>query len=667
MASNSHDRITPQFLQWLHNVITPEYTDPRRTYSDVIQALRVIPTLSPRTDVYTHENGRSQLLLCLYGTLPAKFRGAVYNIPVLLWIPYQYPLQPPITFVNPSRDMLIRPGNHVDGNGRCYHPYLSGWESYFDKSNIADLCDVLKGVFGREPPVYAKSAQQQQQQQQPPAPPPVPPLPAEFSSREGVAQTTPTPATAAQSAPPPTPGGTQVPPPKPPLPKELAPVPLPTPQPSQQASPVPPPPPPKPVQAPAQQHEHSRSSSLPGGARAQTASPPPLPPAPHRAQHSHTQTPPPAPAGAVTGPAPPPVPPVPPRPSSVPYTSHYAQPPSISAPPRAQGHGGAYQQRPVSMQYHPPPSTTSPPSARYALDALGGPPPPPLPSTSPRQSPLPPPPPAPHPVSRPQSYIGPNTQLHIPSPLQPAPPPPPVPPPPVPPPPVPPQSHAPSPPTQPKPKPPIPDLMDAPDTDLLLPAPTATLPGTSPIPPPLPPNPQKDHLISTISSHLHTLALAHHTKSTTALTHASAQHSALLRAQSALAQEQTDLLRLLELADSNMSILTERISAADSLIRDVAPVSTTITTTTTTTTPKYPLPDIDKVVCVPTVVLNQLYDLVTEDMAIEDTIYVLGKALDREKVGLEQFLKHVRMLAREQFLLRATVRKIVKGVGLEEG
>lgn len=85
--------------------------------------------------------------------------------------------------------------------------------------------------------------------------------------------------------------------------------------------------------------------------------------------------------------------------------------------------------------------------------------------------------------------------------------------------------------------------------------------------------------------------------------------------------------------------------------------------------------------------LFRLYDLVTEDMAIEDTIYVLGKALDRERISLDVFLKvpyplnlqlgdakkltgheklqHTRTLAREQFLLRALVKKITRQIGIE--
>lgn len=50
-----------------------------------------------------------------------------------------------MAFVNPSRGMGIRPGNHVDGNGRCYHPYLTGWAGYFDVGARSDfvMCDCV--------------------------------------------------------------------------------------------------------------------------------------------------------------------------------------------------------------------------------------------------------------------------------------------------------------------------------------------------------------------------------------------------------------------------------------------------------------------------------------------------------------------------------------------
>ena len=43
----------------------------------------------------------------------------------------------------------MRPGNHVDGNGRCYHPYLAGWEKYFDVGAPGEVWeDSADGVWG---------------------------------------------------------------------------------------------------------------------------------------------------------------------------------------------------------------------------------------------------------------------------------------------------------------------------------------------------------------------------------------------------------------------------------------------------------------------------------------------------------------------------------------
>jgi len=38
--------------------------------------------------------------------------------------------------VTPAKDMLVRPGQHVSGDGRIYHPYLAQWEKYWDVSLI---------------------------------------------------------------------------------------------------------------------------------------------------------------------------------------------------------------------------------------------------------------------------------------------------------------------------------------------------------------------------------------------------------------------------------------------------------------------------------------------------------------------------------------------------
>ncbi len=78
-------------------------------------------------------------------------------------------------------------------------------------------------------------------------------------------------------------------------------------------------------------------------------------------------------------------------------------------------------------------------------------------------------------------------------------------------------------------------------------------------------------------------------------------------------------------------------------------------------------PGVDEVLVAPTVVGGQLYELVAEEQAIGDAIFVLGRGLDMGRVGVEGWVKLTRGLARERFLKKALVRKIVRGMGLDEG
>lgn len=155
--------------------------------------------------------------------------------------------------------------------------------------------------------------------------------------------------------------------------------------------------------------------------------------------------------------------------------------------------------------------------------------------------------------------------------------------------------------------------------------PPATLPTPSQsAPPPPPPNPEKDRLIQEISLALHARAEASQARTQSALSGVAAQRTSLQRAEAAMERERAELQHLSDSCDQNAEILKERISMAERVIQEAK-----------NTEP----PGIDEVVVAPSVVHQQLYDCVAEDMAIEDTIYVLGKALDGEKVELEAFLK----------------------------
>jgi hypothetical protein len=113
---------------------------PREQRSIVRRPRHVQQTHQTRSYILTtsaYENGTSALLLLLSGTLPVTFRGATYGFPVAIWVPYAYPREPPIVFITPSQDMVVRPGQHVSGDGRVYHPYLAQWGQYWD---VCMLC-----------------------------------------------------------------------------------------------------------------------------------------------------------------------------------------------------------------------------------------------------------------------------------------------------------------------------------------------------------------------------------------------------------------------------------------------------------------------------------------------------------------------------------------------
>nr|CAB3267295.1 tumor susceptibility gene 101 protein-like [Phallusia mammillata] len=74
--------------------------------------------------------------------------------------------------------------------------------------------------------------------------------------------------------------------------------------------------------------------------------------------------------------------------------------------------------------------------------------------------------------------------------------------------------------------------------------------------------------------------------------------------------------------------------------------------------------DVDDVVMATTPVYRQIVTSFAEEQALEDTIYYLSEALHKDVVDVDTFLKHVRALSRQQFMLRAVIQKARKSAGL---
>ncbi|KAF8590553.1 UEV-domain-containing protein [Ramaria rubella] len=141
--------------RWLQQNILP-YSQRDLVYNHVDAVLAAFPTLRPKTDVYTFDDGRSQLLLCVHGLLPIQYRRASYNIPISVWLTHQYHIQPPLVYVVPTSDMLVKAGKFIDVSGRCDPPYIQGWQRKNEGCSLKALMEVLTDQFSREPPVYAK-------------------------------------------------------------------------------------------------------------------------------------------------------------------------------------------------------------------------------------------------------------------------------------------------------------------------------------------------------------------------------------------------------------------------------------------------------------------------------------------------------------------------------
>jgi ESCRT-I complex subunit TSG101 len=129
----------------------------------------------------------------------------------------------------------------------------------------------------------------------------------------------------------------------------------------------------------------------------------------------------------------------------------------------------------------------------------------------------------------------------------------------------------------------------------------------------------------------------------------SAQRVAMLTALQNLQNDSAALTPLSSLLASNTTILQSSLKEADAVINN-----------SRTQKP----PAIDDLLVAPTVVANQLYDVVAEERALGDAIFVLGRAVERGRISPTVFAKTTRSLAREWYLKKALARKIGRGMGL---
>ncbi|KAJ8905399.1 hypothetical protein NDN08_001906 [Rhodosorus marinus] len=127
----------------------------RRIVGEVSSTIRQYPSLFPELAMYSLKTGKQVRLLRLMGTIPIRYMGSPYNIPISIWITEYFPNKCPLCYVEILEGMAVPRGHkHVDVRGMVYHPYLHRWQAQRD--NIAALVFELCAMFSRAPPLFKK-------------------------------------------------------------------------------------------------------------------------------------------------------------------------------------------------------------------------------------------------------------------------------------------------------------------------------------------------------------------------------------------------------------------------------------------------------------------------------------------------------------------------------
>ncbi|KDE06540.1 hypothetical protein MVLG_03189 [Microbotryum lychnidis-dioicae p1A1 Lamole] len=562
---------------------------------------------------FTYDDGRVELLLSITGVIPVPIQGATYQCPITFWLPLDFPNKPPMVFVLPSSTLIVRPGPNIEPSGKVVESaYLDNWARKAEGcSLVALVVEELIPMFSRRYPVMARPASKpstEPKAQTRPSPPPPPPPPSIMPSHSGA---------------PPRPPASPI--------KPASPFGNHRSSPSLGSSGF--------VANGAEQHGAYASvgSSSPRGLSAPWPPQPPITPLHHTDPRYQSLTP---------NHPPPPVYPLPnqnpqhARSSSLDQSSPVAAAP-VQPPP----------QPPYSAQLQ---SFQPPPNQPVAASSSGAHPSPPYSSSSPS--------PAmghSHKVIPPHySGPGPNGEgVYNPSLPRIAP-----------------ISHGVNGtkvvPTGQRSTRPSANFLDDDDDDddddpsrgsgtrttsymkgvaLTSASSSGTTAAAAP-PPPRPTNPAllalRQQLLDKLSDSLHALQIQTHEE----LQHQLVLRGDLLKGEPAMVDEMQRLQVVKTVCETVEGRYAKLVEEAEKRLGEYQS--------------KGEGPEVDEIVCSSTIVYNQLLDLITEDAALEDTIYHLGRGLNSDvaKIDLDQFLRRVRSLARDQFIRRALINKILLGL-----
>jgi ESCRT-I complex subunit TSG101 len=123
------------------HLISLRYPPPKDRYLQFVVQTNPFSLTLPLLPTTAYDDGRTQLLLCVHGLLPITYRQASYHIPIAIWITRQYPRKPPLAFVVPTSEMLVRPSKYIDVSGLCKIDYILNWEKKYEV-RLGDIAPI---------------------------------------------------------------------------------------------------------------------------------------------------------------------------------------------------------------------------------------------------------------------------------------------------------------------------------------------------------------------------------------------------------------------------------------------------------------------------------------------------------------------------------------------
>ncbi|XP_068168252.1 tumor susceptibility gene 101 protein [Antennarius striatus] len=127
--------------------------------SDIYIALTYFKNLEPVMDKYVYNDGTTNYLMSLTGTIPVVYE--TYDVPLCLWIEESYPHTAPICYVRHTKETEVLTGKFLSSNGEVMLPYLAEWKS--GECDLVSLLQVMVAMFEDFPPICMQSHSKSEQ------------------------------------------------------------------------------------------------------------------------------------------------------------------------------------------------------------------------------------------------------------------------------------------------------------------------------------------------------------------------------------------------------------------------------------------------------------------------------------------------------------------------